>query len=319
MARFVLLYLAMYGAFGVASPFMPAFLHSRGLSAEALGAVLAAGTAVRLVAAPLAGRLGDRVHALRTVLVASACAALVCTCLYFVPGSAGWPGVVYIAQAAALAPTAVLADALAIGRAFEYGRVRGAGSAAFVAGTLVSGQAVAAWGLGSVVVLQAILLGGEALAASRVPERSHAPKSASTAARVRVLLRIRTFRWVVVAAALVLGSHAMQDGFAVIRWSAAGIGPGTASVLWSEAVAAEVLVFFFAGPALLGRLGPGGAVVLAALAGVLRWAVMAASAALTLASGALYGRFGAPAFWAMAALCAAAFPVGSRLARARAQ
>jgi PPP family 3-phenylpropionic acid transporter len=47
--------------------------------------------------------------------------------------------------------------------------------------------------------------------------------------------------------------------------------------------------------------------------------VGAASAALTLASGALYGRFGAPAFWAMAALCAAAIPVGARLARARAQ
>lgn len=368
VARFVLLYAAMYGAFGVASPFMPAFLHSQGLGAQALGLVLAAGTVARLAAAPLAGRLADRIHGLRRVLVASALAALACTCLYFVPGIGGWPGAVYIAQAAALAPTAVLADALAVGRTFEYGRVRGAGSAAFVAGTLLAGQAVGVYGLAAVVVLQAVLLASEAVAASRVPERPPAPTGHS-ATRVRVLLRIPAFRSLVLAAALVLGSHAMHDAFAVIRWSAAGIAPGTVSVLWSEAVAAEVVVFLFAGPALLRRLGPGGAIVVAALAGVLRWAVMAqsasvlaaalvqplhgltfallhlacmrliarivppglegtaqavygtigvgaASAALTLASGPLYARFGASAFWAMAALCAAAVPIGARLARA---
>ena len=67
----------------------------------------------------------------------------------------------------------------------------------------------------------------------------------------------------------------MHDAFAVIRWSAAGIGPATASVLWSEAVAAEVIVFFLIGPALVTRLTPAGAIALAALAGVLRWTVMA--------------------------------------------
>ena len=47
--------------------------------------------------------------------------------------------------------------------------------------------------------------------------------------------------------------------FAVIWWSAAGIEPWTISILWSEAVAAEVVVFFVVGPALLDRLGaPGG-------------------------------------------------------------
>src|SRR5690348_14787603 len=172
--KFVLLYIAMYAAYGVASPFLPAYLHSRGLGAEALGFVLAAGTAMRLVATPLAGRLGDRMRALRVVLVASACAAFAVTCLYFLPASAGVVGAVYVLQAAALAPTAMLADALAVGRGFEYGRVRGAGSAAFVVATLAAGQAVGAFGLGVIVVLQATLLGEEAFAASRVPERPHA-------------------------------------------------------------------------------------------------------------------------------------------------
>jgi PPP family 3-phenylpropionic acid transporter len=75
-------------------------------------------------------------------------------------------------------------------------------------------------------------------------------------------------------AALVLGSHAMNDGFAVIRWTASGISPATASVLWSEAVLAEVVVFFLLGPRLITRLSPTGALALAASAGIVRWLVM---------------------------------------------
>jgi PPP family 3-phenylpropionic acid transporter len=94
------------------------------------------------------------------------------------------------------------------------------------------------------------------------------------------LLRLPPFRRLVLVAALILGSHAMHDAFAVIRWRAAGVSPALASVLWSESVAAEVLVFFLIGPALVTWLTPAGALAVAALAGLLRWAVMAQSAAV---------------------------------------
>jgi hypothetical protein len=81
-------------------------------------------------------------------------------------------------------------------------------------------------------------------------------------------------------AALVLGSHAMHDGFAMVRWHAAGIGPATGSVLWSESVLAEVLMFFVLGPALLRRLPARRAMALAATAGVIRWVVMANTASV---------------------------------------
>ena len=57
------------------------------------------------------------------------------------------------------------------------------------------------------------------------------------------------------AAALVLGSHAMHDAFAIIRWSDAGISPAVSSVLWSESVAAEVVVFVLLGPWVLDVIG----------------------------------------------------------------
>src|SRR5690348_10834563 len=175
--RFILLYAAMYAAYGVASPFLPAFVNSRGIAPEELGLVLGTGTAVRLVSAPLAGRLGDLLAALRTVLVL--CIALAAfTTLGYLQAEHFWTFLAVSAvQAAALAPMTVLADALALGAArrqgFEYGWVRGTGSAAFIVGTLAAGQAVASAGLGVIVTLQALLLGVAAAAALFVPDLPH--------------------------------------------------------------------------------------------------------------------------------------------------
>jgi len=281
LPRFVLLYAAMYAAYGVASPFLPAFVNSRGIAPEELGLVLGTGTAVRLASAPLAGRIGDLLEALRTVLVL--CIALAAfTTLGYLPARGFWWFLAISAmQAIALAPMTVLADALALGAAkrerFEYGWVRGTGSAAFIVGTLAAGQAVAAAGLGVIVGLQASLLGLAALAAALVPEIPHPPAAHAERESVISLLRLSVFRYVVLIAALVLGSHAMHDAFAMIRWRAAGIGATTGSVLWSEAVLAEVVVFFLIGPALVRRLTPPGALALAAAAGIVRWSVMAMS------------------------------------------
>jgi PPP family 3-phenylpropionic acid transporter len=288
LTRFLWLYALMYAAFGVASPFLPAFFSARGLAPEQLGVVLGAGTAVRLLTAPLAGRIGDVSQSLRVVLVICTGLAAAVTLGYL--AAQGWWSLlgVSLLHAAALAPTTVLADALALGSAsppsssgrqgFEYGWVRGTGSAAFIVGTLLAGQAVSAFGLGLIVWLQAVLLGATAFAACRVPELSHsrtADAVRAPAGAMFLLLRLPLFRYLILVAALVLGSHAMHDAFAVIRWRAAGISPATVSVLWSESVAAEVLVFFVIGPALVTRLTAAGAAAGAALAGMLRWVVMA--------------------------------------------
>ena len=66
----------------------------------------------------------------------------------------------------------------------------------------------------------------------------------------------------------------MLDAFAVIRWTATGISPITISLLWSEAVVSEVVVFFLIGPLIINRFGPRGAAALAAIAGIARWTVM---------------------------------------------
>jgi hypothetical protein len=146
-------------------------------------------------------------------------------------------------HAAALAPMTVLADALSLGAAnrrpgFEYGWVRGTGSAAFIVGTLVSGQAVGAYGLEAIIWSQALLLGAAALAGMLVPELLHvrtADAVRAPAGGVIVLFRVPVFRNLVLAAALILGSHAMHDAFAAI-YATLGIGAATALMTFMSGI-----------------------------------------------------------------------------------
>ena len=117
LSRFMLLYAMMYAAFGGSSPFLPAFVSARGLSAEQLGLVLSTGTAVRLLTAPLAGRTGDVLQGLRVVLVVCTVLAAAVT-LGYLPAHGFWPlQALSLWHAVSLGPVTILADALALGAA----------------------------------------------------------------------------------------------------------------------------------------------------------------------------------------------------------
>ena len=375
LLRFMTLYAALFSAFGFASPFLPAFLAGRGLGPEELGFVLGAATALRLICGPIAGRLADRLQAFRAELAVCAILAASAALLYLAAHEFWTVMAVGLLQAAALAPLVPLADALSLAHArpqqntagFEYGWVRGVGSAAFVAGTLLAGQAAGGYGLSAIIWLSATALLATPIAARFVPP--FPAKAARDNSNGEIphrpwltLLRQRAFVRVTLVAALVLGSHEMYDSFAVIRWTQAGVSPATVGVLWAESVAAEVLVFLFLGPRLLRVVTPTAALAVAASSGLMCWAVMAqtadvaalglvqplhgftfallhlasmriitdtvpralaataqavyglvgvggATAVLMLLSGWLYARFGPAGFWAMGALCTAAFPV----------
>ena len=294
--RFLILYGVLYAGFGVQSPYLPSLLEGRNLTPEAIATLLAAGTAIRLVAGPAAGRLADIIDAPKAVLAACSAAAALVALGYLQPTGIWLLFLVGVLHSAALRPLAPLTDTLALGSAapgpsegaaqrhFHYGWLRGAGSAAFICGTLLSGQAIARSGITAAVWLNAGLLTTAALAARLAPvlqPTGVATRRVVTDGAIRglgALLRLPLYRRIIGVAALILGSHAMHDSFAVIRWDASGIGPSTVGLLWSLSVASEVVVFFFVGRPLLDRIGPARAAMLAAAAGIVRWGVMAETA-----------------------------------------
>jgi MFS transporter, PPP family, 3-phenylpropionic acid transporter len=293
---YILLYAAMYGAFGVASPFWPKFFETKDLTSQQIGLILGAAMVVRLAAGPLVGRLADLTRSLRLVL--AACAALAAGMAAALSLANTFWLLLFITslQAAALAPTTSIADALSVnaakpqmaGKPFEYGWIRGSASAAFVLGTLIIGQFVSLSDLNPIIWMNVALLVVAAAATALLPgvnAQSEPRSSASPAVDdVHALLSISRFRILLVVSALVYGSHAMHDAFAVIRWSDAGMDASVISILWSEAVAAEVIVFLIIGPALLRRIGPRGAAALAAVAGVIRWSVAGVTTSVLLLS-----------------------------------
>jgi PPP family 3-phenylpropionic acid transporter len=286
LTRFIILYTALYAAFGVISPFLPVFLDARGLAAEQIATVMALGTAIRLLSAPLAARFSDRHGVWRGLLSGCAAGATVAAIMYL-PAEGFWALLlVTLAQSSLVAPVPPIADAVALsasapasGKGFEYGWVRGAGSAAFIAGSITAGHLAGSLGIATTVWLNAVLLGAAALAALPLPDIAQMSRRAAEqpGGSVWVLLKNPVFCRLLLIAALVMGSHAFHDTFAVIRWHAAGMSTGTASLLWSESVGAEVLVFFLIGPVLVRRFGAPCALAMAAAAGVLRWTVMGAS------------------------------------------
>jgi PPP family 3-phenylpropionic acid transporter len=172
VARFLALYGVLYAAFGVQSPYLPSLLDSHGLPPEAIALVLAAGAAIPLAAGPAACRLADRLDAPKAVLiVCSAAAGLIA--LRYLPARGLWPlFIVGVIHSATLAPLAPLSDTLALGsaaparvdarcaRGFYYSWLRCAGSAAFILGTVLSGQAIGGFGIIAVVCCRTPHRGG---------------------------------------------------------------------------------------------------------------------------------------------------------------
>jgi PPP family 3-phenylpropionic acid transporter len=290
LAIFLAVYALLYAAFGVQSPFLPALLAERGLSADQIGIVLAAATAMRVLAGPTLGHAADRRRAHTRILSGCTIAAAIAGLGYVTLSGFRWLLIVALAQAACLAPVVPVSDALATtaarrseagpDRRFDYGWLRAAGSASFIAGTILSGWRSHREGLAGIIWLSGALLLAGAGVALLLPGIPRQPPVASEMpipafrdwAR---LMRIAAFRRVVVIAALVEGSHALNDSFAVIHWRTAGISLGTVSFLWSESVLSEVVVFLLIGPWLIQRIGPRGGCILAAVAGIVRWSVLA--------------------------------------------
>ncbi|MFC0386730.1 MFS transporter [Muricoccus vinaceus] len=289
LARLALLLATSFLGVGVAMPFLPPFLAGKGLGPEAVAQVLFAGSLIRFTVSPAMGRLADRLGDGRRLLMPCAAVAALAAPL-FLPAEGFWAVLlVQLLFAAAMAPLSPLGEAMTLAATrragADYGRVRSAGSAAFVLGAVGAGW-LAGWaGYAAVPWLLAGSYAAAALAAWALPRAAvPAPPSGAQRGGFRKvfplhLLRRPGFARLVLITGLIQGSHAAYYGFASIHWARAGHSPDTIGLLWAEGVLAEVLLFFWARP-LLGRLSPRALMLLAAGVGVLRWCALAATTEL---------------------------------------
>ena len=199
--RFLLLYGTMFAAFGAASPFLPALLHERGLGPSEIGAVLAAGTAVRLITGPAISRLADRFGKHKQILTVLLAMAAVIAFGYALPAGFAIFLIVSVAHASALAPIVPIADAMTLAAApgrFQYGWVRGGASAAR-RGRRERWSGCPATSLGGIIWMNGTLLALAAVAALWLPrnalDRPLAPRQANVRALFAAPGFLPLWRW----------------------------------------------------------------------------------------------------------------------------
>jgi len=283
--RLAVAFSAAFFMLGVYLPFWPVWLESRGLSPELIGLALGLGGWARPLVNPWIGSLADRTGRGRSIAVVLAVGVLVAYLTFTAAYGTGPLLALSLVLGIAFAPIVPLVDASAVraagAGAIDYGRVRRWGSVAFIVGSVGVG-----WQLerASEATILFVLIGAAfalVVGVSLVPPaRSSAaePRTASQGS-VRALVKRRDFRLFLVTCAALHGSHAVLYAYGTPHWRAAGIEDSTIGWLWAEGVVAEIALFSLA-PRVATRLSPSTLMIVAGVAGLIRWPVLAISTAI---------------------------------------
>lgn len=279
--RLAVYYGALFLVIGLLTAYWPVWLSSRGLTGAEIGVIIGIANLCKAAANPVAAQAADRTGERRRPIGILALAAL----LLFLPMGAlhgFWPLLVMQGMfVAALAPMTPLGDSLSIlaqraGR-IDYGRVRLWGSGTFIVAVSGGGMVLSATTSDAVYWMLAIALGLVAVAAWLLPDL-RAPQAVGR--RLVLLEVVRStpgIGWFLLAAAAIQSAHAVYYGFGTLNWLHAGLGETTIGMLWAEGVLAEI-VLFAVGGGFARRLGPARLLMIAGLAGVVRWTATAVTA-----------------------------------------
>lgn len=280
--RYSLLIGGIFLVLGLFLPFWPVLLEARGLDAGEIGVLLAATTWVKIVAVPLWGRLADRRGDARSVLLLLGLLSLLAYLWLGFNAAFLLLLLGHLLLGIAFNPLIPLTDSAILQAAprqgIDYARIRLWGSVTFILGNLVGGELVGiAQGVWFIAAIAAslLLVIGAAFSLPKVPRRARP----STAGTWRLLLSDRRFLVLVLVAGCFQSSHAAYYAVSSLAWLAEGHSESTIAWLWAEGVLVEILLFLV-GSRLLLRVGPYRLLLIAGLAGVLRWSGTALSAEL---------------------------------------
>ena len=275
-ARLAFYYAAYFGVIGILMPFWPMWLEAKGLGAVEIGFILASAPFVRAIASPLIAQSADRRGVRRPIMITlTATATVSFAAFHFISGF--WPiilvTVLFFMLFSASQP---LAESLTMHivrkEGANYGRIRLWGSFTFILAAILGGHVLE--GRDPHVIFYLSLSGlGILFATCIFLPNSRFPNDTGEEFPVLKLLKIRPFVWVLIAAALIQSSHAVVYGFSTIHWKSIGYSESLIGILWAEGVVAEIILFQYSA-LVLKRISPAMLIVLAAVAGVIRWTIM---------------------------------------------
>lgn len=282
-------YGALFFAFGAHLPYWPVWLADWGLTRAEIGWYLGLGLVLRVIGATALPALADRFAARRAVIAVSAALAAGVFFLHLFIDTRPLLLAATLVAAFVTAPLIPLGEALGVRAAgmhgFAYAHARAAGSLAFLAMNLGLGVLIARLGPG--VVLWAVALNLVAVAALGAVHPGGGAPPGATLDRSKLreaagLLANPVFLTFAVAASIGQASHAVYYVYATLGWLGQGIDAGLIGALWATGVIAEIALMLGPGRRMVERIGPARAMILAGLAGMLRWGLMSLTPGLAL-------------------------------------
>ncbi|MEM8843171.1 MAG: MFS transporter [Pseudomonadota bacterium] len=276
-----LFYVTLFLGFGAHLPYWPVWLQSRGLSKAEIGTMLGLAIFARVLGSTLFPALADRYAIRRAMLAVMATLSALTICLHLPVESKGALMALTLLMGFVSAPLIPVGEALGMraaqGNGFAYSHARALGSLAFLLMALGMGAAIDRVGPDGVLYTIAACLLLTALFGALHPGGGAAPgvTDRSRYRDILTLMRNRVFLLFAVSAALGQAAHGVYYAYSTLHWREAGFDGAEIGLLWSIGVAAEIALLFGPGHRIANWLGPVGALMVAALAGVIRWGAMA--------------------------------------------
>lgn len=275
-------YAAAMSVNGILLPFFPAWLKSLSLNEFEIGVILTVPIILRLVSAPLAGALADRMSERVLVLIVSAVLSLM-TAVLLIWAEGFWTLlIIFSLQGAAFAPFMPVLESITVMGVrrwgYRYGTIRVWGSIGFVVSTLIAGWAISH--LSSRIVPEAtaltyLLTLCAALMAPRLGRAIRAPIVDPTGIRQVARLPFRSsLNLLMIGCTIVQSTHGMYYAFSGIYWQGIGFSGQEIGILWASGVIAEIVFFFCAGR-IVRHVSAVSLILIGSVAAVIRWSLFA--------------------------------------------
>jgi PPP family 3-phenylpropionic acid transporter len=274
--RLAVFYGTLFGLVGTHLPFFPVWLKAIGIDASWIGIIIAVPAVTRFTTLPFVTGLAERRQTLRGAIIATAFLTAIGFSAVGLSRGAVVVFAAYVFTACVWTPMVPLTDGYALkGVArygLNYGPLRLWGSAAFIAGALACGLLVDLIAPQHLIWVIAAMAAAGAIAGLGLRPIDAPGATATGPAGAAGLLSNPGFLAIILASALIQGSHAAYYAFASITWQASGFDGLTIAGLWALGVVAEIVVF-----ALSPRftISPVWLVIIGASSAVVRWLVTA--------------------------------------------
>lgn len=283
--RAALYHATVYGSTGAVTVYFAIWLSGRNLSTDQIGIINAVPVLAMLAVNVFIGRIADKASDWRQmILILSLLAGTIPIALFWV--SDFW-GILLIWTLCVIPSGSIppLIDAATLRmtqrNGTDFGFVRAWGTVGYGAFTMFSGLIIAWFGDAAFLPLfltLSLLRAALALQLPRFRAPAHLPTLADAKPRAGMLREVLRpwFILPLAAFALIQGAHAILVAFAALVWKDQGISEGMIGVLLSATSIAEAAMLF-AWRRVGKRFSARNMIMLAAIATVFRWAVVALS------------------------------------------